>query len=393
MTRPGKGPAGEESTMKIIVAPDSFKGSLSAKETAEAMQRGILQVVKNGEVVLMPMADGGEGFVDAMAAALNGQLTEVDTFDPLGRPITAAYALVDDGQTAIIETAAASGLTLLKRDERNPLKASTYGTGLLVRHAIERGCKTIYIGLGGSATNDGGIGLAQALGYRFIGESGHELDINGRGLEKIAHIDASNRLGALDDVQVIAACDVDTRLCGEQGASAVFGPQKGATPEMVQFLDGVLRSLADAVKSHLGFDMLTLAGGGAAGGLGAGLAAFCGATLQNGIDLVLRACRFEEKLPGTDLILTGEGNTDEQTLMGKVPFGIGKRAKQAHVPVVCLSGGLGKRYERVKEAGISAVFSIMPRPASLDEAMENAAEWIEEASREIISLWLAAQKR
>lgn len=379
--------------MKIIVAPDSFKGSLSAKDTAEAMRRGIEQVIEGAEIVLMPMADGGEGFVEAMAAALNGKLTDVDTFDPLGRPISAAYALVDDGKTAVIETAAASGLTLLKEAEKNPLKASTYGTGLLVRDALERGCETIYIGLGGSATNDGGIGLAQALGYHFVGESGEVIDIGGRGLERIVAIDASERLKRLDDVRIIAACDVDTLLCGDQGATAVFGPQKGVTPELVGVLDDVLRSLAEAAKRNLDVDMLSLKGGGAAGGLGAALAAFCGAKLQNGIELVLDACRFAEQLPGTDLILTGEGNTDEQTLMGKVPVGIGKRAQEAGVPVVCLSGGLGERYERVKEEGIAALFSIMPRPASLEQAMEFASVWIEEAAREIVSLWQAAARK
>ncbi len=378
--------------MKIIVAPDSFKGSLTALQAAEAMRRGAYAADSSVEVTMLPMADGGEGFVEAIVAAEHGSVIEVEATDPLGRRITSAIGLIDGGETAVIEIAAASGLTLVREERRNPLISSTYGTGELIKAALDRGCKRIFVGLGGSATNDGGIGMAQALGYRFRNGEGKLIEVGGTGWHHVAKIEADERDPRLDRVEVIAACDVDAPLYGERGASAVFGPQKGATPEMVAQLDRILRKLAHCIERDLRTDIHTLPGGGAAGGLGAAMVAFCGARLVPGIELVLDACKFEQKLDGADLVLTGEGNTDAQSAMGKTPVGVAKRAKRRNVPVVCLSGGLGEGYAKVKEYGIDAIFSIMPRPAALPEAMEQAAAWLEEAAREVVALAMLGLK-
>lgn len=376
--------------MKIIVAPDSFKGSLTALEAAKAIEKGVKQVIPDANISLMPLSDGGEGFVEAMVSAMDGRWVEVGVHDPLGRTVQAKYGLIDNDRTAVIETAAASGITLVQEEERNPLYSSTYGTGELIRHALDNGCQNIYLGLGGSATNDGGIGMAQALGYTFYNEAGNRIEIFHSGLENVKSIDASNKHPRLAEITFIAACDVDTYLYGEQGATAVFGPQKGVLPEQVPILNNVLETLADAIQQDLEYDVHQLSGGGAAGGLGAGVAAFCGAELQSGIDMILQATQFSAQVKDADLVITGEGKTDEQTNMGKVPSGVGQVSKQFEVPVICLSGSLGDGYQEVKQSGVQALFSVIPQPATLDDALSEAEGWLTDAACELISLWQAA---
>lgn len=378
--------------MRIIVAPDSFKGSLSALQAAKAIREGILRAAPEAQIELVPMADGGEGFTEALAAAMNGEMIESDAHDPLGRPLRAGYAFDEATGTAVIECAAASGLTLLSDGERDPLRASTYGTGELIKAALDRGSSRILLGLGGSATNDGGIGMAQALGFRFLNEAGEAIPAFGESWHDIAAIDASGADPRLAGVRFIAACDVDAPLYGESGASAVFGPQKGASPETVERLDAVLRRLALCITRDLRVDVHALPGGGAAGGLGAGLYAFCGAAMQKGVDLVLDACKFDERLTGAAFVITGEGRTDEQTAMGKTAAGIAQRARKRGVPVICLSGGLTGSYSSLHEFGIDACFSIMPHPASLADAIAKAETWLADAAEQIVRLFAAARR-
>lgn len=376
--------------MKIIVAPDSFKGSLSALQASQAMRQGLLAAIPDASVELVPVADGGEGFTEALITAMGGMLQKMEASDPLGRRIQAFYGWHEEEKTAVIECAAASGLTLLTDLERDPLSASTYGTGELIKAALDRGARRILLGLGGSATNDGGIGMAQALGYRFKDAAGRVIPPFGTGWHGVSAIDASEADPRLAGVELVAACDVDAPLYGERGASAVFGPQKGASPEAVARLDAVLRRLAECLERDLGADVHALPGGGAAGGLGAALYAFCGASMQKGVDLVLDACRFDARLAGASFVLTGEGRTDEQTALGKTAAGIAERAKRQGIPVVCLSGGLTGDYRSLHRFGIDACFSVMPHPASLNDAIAHAAPWLAEAAEQIGRLYRTA---
>ncbi|WP_409341113.1 glycerate kinase [Paenibacillus sp. MBLB4367] len=377
--------------MHIIIAPDSYKGSLSALQAAKAIREGVLRAAPDAKTELVPMADGGEGFTEALAAAMDGTIVETDAHDPLGRQIRGFYAFAEATKTAVIECAAASGLTLLTDAERNPLRASTFGTGELIKAALDRGCERVLLGLGGSATNDGGIGMAQALGFRFLDAAGQVIPAFSDGWLEVAAIDSSGADPRLAGVRFIAACDVDAPLYGERGASAVFGPQKGASKEDVARLDTALRQLAVCMTRDIRVDVHALPGGGAAGGLGAGLYAFCGASMQKGVDLVLDACRFEERLPGASFVLTGEGRTDEQTAMGKTAAGIALRAGKYRVPVICLSGGLTGDYTKLHEHGIDACFSIMPHPASLEEAIAHAEPWLADAAEQVARLFAVAR--
>ena len=354
---------------KIVIASDSFKGSISSAEVAACGERAVHRLFPDCEVVQLPVADGGEGTVETLTAALGGQSVTAVVHDPLGRLITARYGWIAQEQTAILEMAAASGLPLLTPEERNPWLTSTYGTGELIQDAIERGCRKFLIAIGGSATNDGGMGLLQALGFRFLDAEGKELPGCGGSLSQIQQIDRSGVLADLAKCRFTVACDVTNPFYGPTGAAYVFAPQKGADAEMVEALDQGLRHFAQLIHTTQGIAIDQLAGAGAAGGLGGGLVAFLHARLTPGIEMVLDALQFDTQIAGADLILAGEGKLDAQTCMGKTPFGILCRAQRQGIPVVAL-GGAVEASEALNQCGFLAVLPILPYPTSLAEAMD-----------------------
>lgn len=372
--------------MKIIIAPDSFKGSCTAREAAEYIRRGVSEVFPEAEFVLLPIADGGEGTVDSLVAATGGRLVEVDTFDPLGRPIRAPYGVLPDG-SAVVETAAASGITLVAADERDALRASTYGTGLLIRHALEHGARRIIIGLGGSATTDGGAGLARALGLRFLDPDGEELSDGGAALARLARIDASGLMPEAAGCEFILACDVKNVLCGTEGAAHIFGPQKGASPEQVELLDAALANYARVLKEQFGSNAAERPGSGAAGGLGCVFMAFFSAAVKPGIELVLDTIGFDAQVRDADLVITGEGRLDAQSAYGKVPCGVAGRSKGIKaVPVVALGGAIGEGAEKLYSCGVDALAAAVSRVCTLDEAMAATESNITAAARRIAEL-------
>ncbi len=352
--------------MKVVIASDSYKGTDSSAEVAEALEEGIHRVDKAVEVVKLTVADGGEGMVEALVPDRNQWVT-LEVQDPLGRPHQGSYA-IREGR-GIIEMAAASGLPLLREEERDPSKTSTFGTGQLIKDALERGCTEILIGIGGSATNDGGVGMARALGVRFLNKAGQEVEQGGGALGQLASIDTTGLHPLVGKADIKVACDVDNPLCGDQGASAIYGPQKGADPAMVERLDKNLVHLASLVRELQGEDKAPIPGAGAAGGLGFGLMAFLGAKLQRGIDLILDAVGFDKALEGADLIITGEGRIDGQSIRGKVPVGIAQRAKERGIPVLVIAGSLGPQIDRLYPLGIGAAMSVVDRAKPREEAM------------------------
>jgi len=353
--------------MKIAVAPDSFKGCMTALEAARAIEAGILRARPDWEVVTVPMADGGEGTVTAIVDATGGEYVTETVSGPLGRPVDATYGMLGDGKTAVIEMAAASGLPLLKLKELNPLVTSTKGTGELILSALGRGAKKMVVGIGGSATVDGGSGMARVLGVKFLGKDGQELAEGGGALAGLEHVDISALDARLKDVDFDVACDVDNPLTGEHGAAYVYGPQKGATPEMVVELEAALARMAEVIKADLGMDVDPEPGAGAAGGLGAGLMAFLGAKLKPGIDIVVETIGLDERMAGCDLAIAGEGQMDFQTAYGKTPMGVVKAAERHGVPVIAIVGALGKDAIKVNDAGIEAYFGSLERALSEDE--------------------------
>ena len=355
---------------KIVIASDSFKGSISAAEVAACGERAVHRLFPDCKVVQLPVADGGEGTVETLTATLGGQSVATVVHDPLGRLITAQYGLITKEKTAIIEMATASGLPLLQPEERNPWLTSTYGTGELIRDALERGCRKFLIAIGGSATNDGGMGLLQALGFHFLDAEGQELPGCGGSLSRIAQIDTSGALTALTECQFTVACDVSNPFYGREGAAYVFAPQKGADAEMVEALDQGLRHFAQLIQTTQGIAIDQLPGAGAAGGLGGGLVAFLQARLRPGIEMVLDALQFDTQIAGADLIFTGEGKLDAQTCMGKTPLGVLRRAQQQGIPVVAL-GGAVEASEALNRCGFLAVLPILPYPTSLTKAMDS----------------------
>jgi len=377
--------------MRIIVAPDSFKGSVSALGVAEAMERGIRVVFPEAEVLKVPIADGGEGTVEALVVATGGRLLHTEVRGPLGEPVRAHWGVSGDGTTAFLEMASASGLPLVPRDQRDPRITSTYGTGELMKAALELGLRRLVIGIGGSATNDGGTGMARALGARFLDVQGRDLPEGGAALARLARIDLTNLDQRLAEASLLVACDVDNPLCGSRGASAVYGPQKGASPEMVAELDAALGVFAGHAASATGRDVALLPGAGAAGGLGAGLLFFTPASLRPGVAIVLETTGFEALVRGAALVLTGEGRTDFQTAMGKAPVGVAAVAKRHGVPVVCLSGGLGEGAEDVLAHGIDALASVVPQPMSLEACMAQGADLVEAATARLCRLLLVGQ--
>ncbi|MCA0756885.1 glycerate kinase [Paenibacillus sp. N4] len=383
--------------MKIIVAPDSYKGCLNSYEAAEYMTQGILEACPQAEVLQIAVADGGEGTVQAIVRGAGGRLHEVQVRGPLGDPVTAEIGLLDDGRTAVIEAASASGLTLIPQDRLNPILTTTYGTGQLIKEALRLGCRKLIIGLGGSATNDGGVGMAQALGVRFPDKYGGEIGYGGGELEHIAAIDLEGLDPRIEGCECVIASDVTNPLCGDNGAAAVYGPQKGATPEMVAALDRGLLHLSRIISRDMGKDIAELPGAGAAGGLGGGLMAFLSARMERGIDLVLEAADFEKRVSEADLVLTGEGHTDLQTRYGKAAAGIARIAKRHKVPVICLSGGISpdaSAMQALYGEGMDAVIGAVQRPMPLEEAMKQAPALIRHAAASIIrTLMLGARMK
>lgn len=372
--------------MKIIIAVDSFKGSCTAREAAEYISRGIRRVYPEAELIPLPIADGGEGTVGAIAAATGGRLISVDVSDPLGRPIRAQYAVLPSGE-AVIETAAASGLTLVAANERDALRATTYGTGQLIRHALEHGARRLIIGLGGSATTDGGMGIGRALGIRFLDERGEELGEGGGELMRLARIDADALMPEARESEFILACDVKNPLHGAQGAAYVYAPQKGASPDEAAYLDRALENYGKILKEQLSRDIAMQEGAGAAGGLGCIFMAFMNAAIRPGIELVLDTIDFEEKLRGASLVITGEGRIDAQSAFGKVPCGVARRAKSAAgIPVIAIGGATSRGAEALYDCGVDALFSAVSGICTLDEAMANAAENLQEAAERAMRL-------
>lgn len=376
-----------EENMRILIAPDSFKGSLSAVAASDAIRRGAMNVFPGAEYDSIPIADGGEGTVESLTAATGGTLFSSMVHDPLGNPVRAVWGILGDGVTAVVEMAAASGLPLLRPDELDPLHASSYGTGELMAAAMEKlhsrpggGTPRLLLGIGGSATNDGGAGALQALGLGLCDAAGEVLPPGGEALAYLESIDARDMHPLLAATEIFIASDVDNPLCGPHGAAAVFGPQKGATPEQIAQLDAALDHFARKAAQATGRDVAGLPGAGAAGGLGAGLLFFTGARLRSGIDCVLDSTDFDARVRKADLVFTGEGNTDFQTARGKAPVGVARRAKQFGKPVVCLSGGLGEGYEAIYAQGVDAAMSAVPKAATLEECMANAEAYLERAA-------------
>ncbi|WP_150265597.1 glycerate kinase [Paenibacillus tepidiphilus] len=353
----------------FVLAPDSFKESMTAKEVCVAMERGLRKVYPEAEYIHVPMADGGEGTVQSLVDASGGRLVEVQVTGPLGIPVSASYGILGDGETAAIEMASASGIQLVDKADRNPLITTTYGTGELIRAALDQGIRKIIIGIGGSATNDGGTGMAEALGVRFLDEAGEPLPRGGGSLDRLATVDVSALDPRLSGTQLIVACDVTNPLCGETGASHVFGPQKGATPELVKQLDANLAHYAEVVKQQLGKDVRDLPGAGAAGGLGAGLMIFTQAELRKGIEIVIEYTGLKQKMADADLVFTGEGGIDFQTKFGKTPFGVARTAKASGKRVIAVAGYIGEGIETLYGEGIDAVFGIVPGASALDKLL------------------------
>ncbi|MBD8069100.1 glycerate kinase [Bacillus sp. PS06] len=372
--------------MKVVVAPDSFKGSISAPELCAAVKKGILRIYPSASVIELPLADGGEGTMENLVLASGGSVIHKVVKDPLGRPVKAGFGVLGDEETVVIEIAQASGLPLVPLKERNPLLASSFGTGQLVKEALDMGYRKFLIGLGGSATNDAGTGLLKALGMRFFNENGEDLMEGGGALIELDHVDDILLDPRLKDCSFLIASDVTNPLCGPNGASAVFGPQKGATPEDVKTLDKSLTHYSQIVHSTKGINLIDITGGGAAGGIGASLVAFLGATIKPGIEVVMNAIQFEEKISNANLIITGEGKLDAQTLSGKVIAGVTQVAKPQQIPVVAICGQRNLDSKQMDELGLIAGFSIVPGPTTLEASLENASRWTTECTEQIMRL-------
>ena len=370
---------------KIIITPDSFKGSLTSMEVANAIEEGIKNVIPNCETGKIPIADGGEGTMDTLVNALKGKKIKIKAHDPLMRSIDVEYGLVENNKTAIIEMAIASGLPLLQKEEQNPSKTTTYGTGEIIKDALKRGCRSFLIGIGGSATNDAGTGMLKALGYRFIDKNGKESDGTGKSLQLICSIDDSAIMPELKEAEFKIACDVNNPFSGPNGAAYIFAKQKGADKQMVKDLDNGMESFRKLIEKENKIDLNAIPGTGAAGGLGGGFIAFLNAQLKPGIEMVLNAINFEKYLQNADLVITGEGKLDKQTAMGKAASGILDAAKKHNIPVIAIGGSI-EDIEILIERGFASLFSILSVPTSTEEAMkkENAKKNITQTIEQII---------
>ena len=372
--------------MKIVIAPQSFKGSLSAMEAARAIAKGVLAAEPQAEIALVPVADGGDGTLNALVESTHGQVFRSIVTGPLGRAVEAQWGVMGDGQTAVVEMAQASGLVLVPFQRRNPLTATTRGTGQIIKEALDKGYSRIIVGLGGSATNDAGAGMAAALGARFLDAQGRPLQEGGAALAQLARIDLSQLHPALESAQVIGATDVTNPLCGPTGASAVYGPQKGATPEMVIRLDQALSNFARVAQEELGRNVSEQPGAGAAGGLGAGLMAFAKAELRSGIDMVCQLLEFDRHLEGADLVITGEGRADVSTTYNKAPVGVARKAEAHGVPTVVLAGSLGKGHEELYQHGIAGLVCIGDTPMSFERSLARTEELLAAAAERTMRL-------
>ncbi|EGR1857609.1 TPA: glycerate kinase [Vibrio cholerae] len=377
--------------MKVVIAPDSFKESLTAKQVCDAIQAGLARVWHDAKFVAIPVADGGEGTVQSLVDATQGRLVEVKVMGPQGKRVEAFYGMLGDNQTAVIEMAAASGLHHVPVAQRDPKLTTSFGTGELIRHALDQGVTKLIIGLGGSATNDGGVGMLAALGARFTNADGDPIQLTGGGLRELTHIDLQDFDPRLQNCDILVACDVNNPLCGDKGASAVFGPQKGATPEDVQLLDGALRQFGLLTEKVTGKMVLESAGAGAAGGMGAALLAYTQARLRPGIEIVLETVQLAHQVSDADLVITGEGRIDSQTVHGKTPMGVAKVAKRFDVPVLALCGCTGDNYQAVYQCGIDAVFAAVPRAMSLEDALKESDFNLADLAENVARLWVLSK--
>ncbi|WP_119561425.1 glycerate kinase [Vibrio cholerae] len=377
--------------MKVVIAPDSFKESLTAKQVCDAIQAGLARVWHDAKFVAIPVADGGEGTVQSLVDATQGRLVEVKVMGPQGKRVEAFYGILGDNQTAVIEMAAASGLHHVPVAQRDPKLTTSFGTGELIRHALDQGVTKLIIGLGGSATNDGGVGMLAALGARFTNADGDPIQLTGGGLRELTHINLQDFDPRLQHCDILVACDVNNPLCGDKGASAVFGPQKGATPEDVQLLDGALRQFGLLTEKVPGKMVLESAGAGAAGGLGAALLAYTQARLRPGFEIVLETVQLAYQVSDADLVITGEGRIDSQTVHGKTPMGVAKVAKRFDVPVLALCGCTGDNYQAVYQCGIDAVFAAVPRAMSLEDALKESDFNLADLAENVARLWVLSK--
>ena len=372
--------------MKIVIAPQAFKGSISALDAAHAIRKGVLRVVEDATAVLVPVADGGDGTLETLVEGSHGEIMACEVTGPLGEAIEAPWGAMGDGNTAVVEMARTSGLALVPADRRDPRFTTTYGLGEAIRHALDAGFRRFIVGIGGSATNDAGAGMAQALGVRLLDGAGRDLAFGGAALARLDRIE----MGGLDprarESQFMVACDVTNPLTGPEGASAIYGPQKGATPEMVVELDAALLHLAGVAKRDIGADVDAVTGAGAAGGLGGGFIAFLDATLQAGVEIVLDTVGLEEQLAGADLVITGEGCLDYQTVYNKAPVGVAAKAVSRGVPVVAIAGSLGEGFRDVHQHGIDAAAAITCAPMTLDESSERSAELLADTAEQVLRL-------
>lgn len=374
--------------MKVVVAIDSFKGSLSSFEVGTAVKNGILKVYNDASIVVLPIADGGEGTVDALTKSLNGKLKSVIVSNPLGEKIKATYGIINEN-TAVIEMSSASGITLIPKEKLNPLKTTTYGVGEMIKDAVQNNITNFIIGIGGSATNDGGVGMLQALGYKFLDKNGNPISLGAEGLKNLCTIDDSEVIPQLKNCAFSVACDVKNPLCGEHGCSRVFSPQKGAKPEDIDIMDGYLLNYANLTKTLYPNSNKDLEGAGAAGGLGFALSSYLNAKLTSGINLILDTVNFESIIKDVDLVVTGEGRMDKQSAMGKTPFGIATRAKKYNIPVIAFVGSASNDSEYLNDVGIDGIFPIVRGASSLKDAMnkENAIKNAELTAKQVFNFY------
>lgn len=374
--------------MKIVISIDSLKGSLTSIEAANAIKKGILSVDNKSDVVIMPLADGGEGTVEALVQGMNGEEKVISVTGPINEKVNATYGILKETNTAIIEMAQASGLPLVPAELRNPLNTTTYGVGEIIKEAIEKGCRNFIVGIGGSATNDCGVGMLQALGFEFYDENDNLVGLGGKVLNQIKRIKTDNKLKELDECNFKIACDVNNPLYGENGAAYIYGPQKGATEEIVKELDKGLKNFAEVVKKDLGKDIAHIEGAGAAGGLGFGFLGFLNSKLESGIKIILDEIKLEEVVKDADIVITGEGRLDNQTAMGKAPIGVAKLGKKHGAKVIAIAGCTTPDAVKCNEEGIDAYFSIVNKAMTIDEAMkkENATQNMIETTIQIFNL-------
>ena len=370
--------------MNIVIAPDSFKECLSATEVAKNIAKGILNVHPKAKITTLPISDGGEGLLESLVTPFGGKIISVKVKDPLERNINSHYGILKDGKTAVIELAKASGLELLNDEEKDPLITTTFGTGQLIKDALNKGCRKFIIGIGGSATNDGGAGIAKALGAKFLNANNEEIKQGGRNLNTLNRIDLSNFDARIKDCEIIVACDVTNPLTGINGASFVYGAQKGGGLEDLKKLDESLKKYAEVIKATFNKNIDSIPGAGAAGGTGAGLLTFLNAKLTNGIELILETIQLESYIKTADLVITGEGQIDNQTLNGKTIFGISKMAKKHHVPVIIITGKIGEDIEDIYNLGVTSIYSIVNQPMALSYAIKNADTLITSCSENIM---------